>query len=243
MENNNPKHIAIVLDGNRRYGNKIGNKFKGHVVGAKKVEELFDWCKELGIKEVTLYTFSTENFNRPEKEVDYLMKLFRRQVKRLNEDKRMKKGEIRVNFIGRLDLFPKDLEEDMLKLMEKTAGNDDFIVNFAVGYGGRAEIVDSIKKIIQKFKNARTTSGTNFVGNEIKPDDINEELVSENLYLKSEPDIMIRPGGEKRVSNFLLWQCSYSEIFFLEKLWPEFEKEDLVKVIEEFKARERRFGE
>ena len=232
MENNNPKHIAIVLDGNRRYGNKIGNKFKGHVVGAKKVEELFDWCKELGIKEVTLYTFSTENFNRPEKEVDYLMKLFRRQVKRLNEDKRMKKGEIRVNFIGRLDLFPKDLEEDMLKLMEKTAGNDDFIVNFAVGYGGRAEIVDSIKKIIQKIENK-----------EIEIKDVNEELVSENLYLKREPDIMIRPGGEKRMSNFLLWQCSYSEIFFLEKLWPEFEKEDLVKVIEEFKARERRFGE
>jgi len=243
MENNNPKHIAIVLDGNRRYGKKIGNRFKGHVVGAKKVEELFDWCKELGIKEVTLYTFSTENFNRPEKEVDYLMKLFRRQVKKLNEDKRIKEGEIRVNFIGRLELFPKDLEEDMLKLMEKTADNDDFIVNFAVGYGGRAEIVDSIKKIIQKFKNARTTSGTNSVGNEIKPEDINEKMVSENLYLKSEPDIMVRPGGEKRMSNFLLWECAYSELFFLDKLWPEFEKEDLVKIIEEFKARERRFGE
>jgi len=232
MENNNPKHIAIILDGNRRYGEKIGSKLKGHEVGAKKVEKLFDWCKELGIKEVTLYTFSTENFNRPENEVDYLMKLFRRQVKKLNEDKRMKEGEIRVNFIGRLELFPKDLEEDMLKLMEKTADNDDFIVNFAVGYGGRAEIVDSIKKIIQKIENK-----------EIEIKDVNEEMVSENLYLKSEPDIMIRPGGEKRMSNFLLWECAYSELFFLDKLWPEFEKEDLVKVIEEFKARERRFGE
>lgn len=232
MENNNPKHIAIILDGNRRYGKKIGNKFKGHVVGAKKVEELFDWCKELGIKEVTLYTFSTENFNRPKEEVDYLMKLFRRQVKRLNEDKRMKEGEIRVNFIGRLELFPKDLEEDMLKLMEKTEDNDAFIVNFAVGYGGRAEIVDSIKKIIQKIENQ-----------EIDIKEVNEELVSENLYLKSEPDIMVRPGGEKRMSNFLLWECAYSELFFVNKLWPEFEKEDLVKVIEEFKARERRFGE
>ncbi len=232
MENNNPKHIALILDGNRRYGERIGNKLKGHVVGAKKVEELFDWCKELGINEVTLYTFSTENFSRPEKEVDYLMKLFRRQVKRMKEDKRMKEGEIRVNFIGRLELFPKDLEEDMLKLMEKTAGNDDFIVNFAVGYGGRAEIVDSIKKIIQKIEN-----------NKIQIENIDEKLVSENLYLKSEPDIMIRPGGEKRMSNFLLWECAYSELFFIDKLWPEFEKEDLVKVIEEFKARERRFGE
>ena len=232
MEEKNPKHISIVLDGNRRYGKKIGSKLKGHVVGAKKVEELFDWCKELGIKEVTLYTFSTENFNRPKEEVDYLMKLFRRQVKKLNEDKRVKEGEIRVNFIGRLELFPSDLKEDMEKLMEKTAGNDDFIVNFAVGYGGRAEIVDSLLKIIKKIKN-----------NEVKPENINEELVNENLYLKNEPDIMIRPGGEKRMSNFLLWQCSYSEIFFLEKLWPEFEKEDLVKIIEEYKERERRFGE
>ena len=231
MENNNPKHIAIVLDGNRRYGKKIGNKFKGHEAGAKKVEELFNWCKELGIKEVTLYTFSTENFNRPKEEVDYLMKLFKKQFKKLKNNKRVNEGEVKVNFIGRLELFPQDLREDMKKLMEKTAGSEDFIVNFAVGYGSRAEIVDSIKKIINEIKN-----------NEIKVENLDEKMVSENLYLKSEPDIMIRPGGERRMSNFLLWQTAYSELFFLDKLWPEFEKEDLVKIIEEFKARERRFG-
>ncbi len=243
MEEKNPKHIAIILDGNRRYGKKAGNRFKGHQVGAKKVEELFDWCIELGIKEVTLYTFSTENFNRPKKEVDYLMRLFKEQFNRLKKDKRVNEGKIKINFIGRLELFSDNLRQDMKELMEKTSGNTDFIVNFAVGYGGRAEIVDSIKKIIQKFKNARTTSGNNSEGKEIKIGDIDEKLVSENLYLQSEPDIMIRPGGEKRMSNFLLWECAYSELFFLDKLWPEFEKEDLVKVIEEFKARERRFGE
>ena len=232
MENDNPEHIALILDGNRRYGKKIGSKLKGHVVGAKKVEELFDWCKELGIKEVTLYTLSTENFNRPKEEVDYLMGLFKRQLKRLKKDKRVNEGEVKVNFIGRLGLFPSDLKEDMDKLMEKTAGNEGFIVNFAVGYGGRAEIVDSIANIIKKIKNK-----------DIEIEDIDEKLVSENLYLQSEPDIMIRPGGEKRMSNFLLWECAYSELFFLDKLWPEFEKEDLVKIIEEYKERERRFGE
>ena len=230
MENDNPEHIALILDGNRRYGKKIGSKLKGHVVGAKKVEKLFDWCKELGIKEITLYTFSTENFNRAKEEVDYLMNLFRKQFKRLK--KRLEKEKIRINFIGRLGLFPDDLRKEMEELIEETKDNDGFRVNFAVGYGGRAEIVDSIKKIIQKINNK-----------EIGTKDVNEEMVSENLYLKSEPDIMIRPGGEKRMSNFLLWECAYSELFFIDKLWPEFEKEDLVKVIEEFKARERRFGE
>jgi len=227
----NPRHIAVILDGNRRYGKKIGNKFKGHAVGAKKIEKLFDWCKELGIKEVTLYTFSTENFKRSKEEVDYLMRLFKEQFKRLKKDKRVSEGEVRINFIGRLELFPFDLRQDMKELMRKTAGNKDFTVNFAVGYGGRAEIVDSLLKIIKKIKNK-----------EINAEDVDEKLVSENLYLKSEPDILIRPGGEKRMSNFLLWGCAYSELFFLDKLWPEFEKEDLVKIIEEFKARERRFG-
>jgi len=232
MENNNPRHISIVLDGNRRYGEKIGSKLKGHEVGAKKVEKLFDWCKELGIKEVTLYTFSTENFNRAKEEVDYLMGLFRKQFKRLKKKLEKEKEEkIRINFIGRLGLFPDDLRKEMEGLMEKTSGNAGFTVNFAVGYGGRSEIVDSIKKIIQKIENQ-----------EIDIKDINEKVVSENLYLQSEPDIMIRPGGEKRMSNFLLWECAYSELFFIDKLWPEFEKEDLVKIIEEFKARERRFG-
>ncbi len=230
MKEENPKNIALVLDGNRRYGRKIGNGFKGHKVGAQKVEKLFDWCKELGIKEVTLYCFSMENFKRPKEEVDYLMKLFRMQIRRLKRDKRLE--DTKIEFIGRLNLFPKVLRDDMGELMEKTAGNDGFKVNFAMGYGGRAEIVDAAKKLVYKV-----------VDNSIDPEDIDEEMFSENLYMKDEPDIIIRTGGDKRVSNFLIYQGAYSELFFLEKLWPEFEKEDLIKVIEEYKKRERRFGE
>lgn len=225
------KHVAIILDGNRRYGEKIGNRLKGHVHGGKKVEELFKWCRDLGVKELTLYTFSVENFNRGEKEVDYLMNLFRQQIKRFKDDKKLKDGGVRVNFIGRLELFPKDVQEAMEDVMEKTKGNDEFKVNFAMGYGGRSEIVDATKKIIEKIKN-----------NELKEEDVDENLISKNLYLKNDPDIVIRPGGEKRTSNFLIWQSNYSEWFFVDKLWPEFTKEDFVKIIEEFKERERRFG-
>lgn len=226
-----PKHIAIILDGNRRYGEKIGNKLKGHVHGAKKVQELFKWCRDLGVKELTLYTFSVENFNRDKKEVDYIMSLFRQQIKRFKDDKKLQESGVRVNFIGRLGLFPKDIQENMEEVMNKTKENKEFKINFAMGYGGRSEIVDAVKKIIKKVKDK-----------EFKEEDIDENLIGENLYLKNDPDIVIRPGGEKRVSNFLLWQANYSEWFFMDKLWPEFTKDDLVKIIEEFKERGRRFG-
>jgi len=224
--------VAIVLDGNRRYSKKLGLKlFQGHDYGAKKVEKLFDWCMELGIKELTLYSFSVENFNRSKEEVNFLMNLFRKHFKKLMKDERIEKDKIKINFIGRLDLFPKDIEEQMHEIMEKTRDYDNFTVNFALGYGGRQEIVDATKKIIEKINNK-----------ELKIEDIDENTFSNNLYLNSEPDIFIRPGGEKRISNFLLWQASYSELVFLEKLWPEFTKEDLLWCIEEFKKRERRFG-
>ena len=137
-----------------------------------------------------------------------------------------------VKFIGRIEMFPKDIQEKMNTLMDKTRNNDKFKVNFAMAYSGKEEITHAIKKIIQKINDK-----------DINIQDINEDLIKDNLYLSSEPDIFIRPGGEKRMSDFLLWQSSYSEIFFIEKLWPEFTKQDLVDIIEEFKGRERRFGE
>src|SRR3989338_1165145 len=228
----NPKHIAIILDGNRRYAMRSGLKpWQGHAYGTKKVEELLEWCKDLGIKELTLYSFSSENFKRGKKEVDFLMNLFRKQIKRLKGDKRLQSYKLKVNFIGRLSLFPKDIQKEMEEVMEKTKQNKGFKVNFAMGYGGRAEIVDSIKKIIKKIKNKK-----------INERDIDEKLIAQNLYLQDEPDIVIRPGGEKRVSNFFIWQSYYSEWFFIDKLWPEFTKQDLIEVIDEFKERERRFG-
>ncbi len=228
-----PKHIGIILDGNRRFAKKFGlNPLKGHEFGLKKLEDLFKWCQELGVKELTLYTFSTENFNRTKMEIDYLFGLFSNEVEKIKKEKGMFKEGIRFNFIGRIDMFPKAMKKSMLEIMEKTKKYSKFKVNFAMAYGGRQEITDAMKKIAKDVEKGR-----------IKPESINESLITKNLYLKSEPDLVIRPGGEKRMSNFLLWQSSYAELFFLEKLWPEFTKEDLIKCVEEFSKRERKFGE
>ena len=232
MDSKVPSHIAIVLDGNRRYARKLGlQPWKGHEFGIKKLEQLLKWCIELGIKELTLFSFSTENFNRSKKEKDFLFNIFKREFKNMAYRDSIFKEEIRINIIGRLDMFPKDIKKSMLDIMEKTKSHDKFIVNFAMAYGARQEITDAARKIAESVQKG-----------EIEPKDINEELVAKSLYLNSEPDIVIRPSGEKRISNFLLWQSSYSEFFFMDKLWPEFTKNDLIECIEEFKKRERRFG-
>lgn len=205
--------------------------WKGHEWGAKKVEKLFDWCKEIGIKELTLYSFSVENFNRPKLEFDYLMDIFRKEFDKLKQDKRVDDNRIKINFIGRIWMFPKDIQEKMNYLMEKTKNYDGYIVNFAMAYGGRAEVIDAVKRIAEQVKKGQ-----------LDIENINEESFSKNLYMEDEPELIIRTGGEKRTSNFLIWQSNYSEWFFLEKMWPEFEKEDLVKVIYEYSKRERRFG-
>ena len=223
-------HIGVILDGNRRYAKKRGLlSFEGHRYGAERVRELVNWCSELGVGELTLYTFSMDNFNRPQKEKDVLFKLFREYFKRFAEDKRAKK--VKINFIGRLDLFPRDMQDIMNDLMEKTAENTELIVNFAMGYGGRAEIVDACKRIAEMVEAGK-----------ISPESIDEEMISQNLYLLHEPDLIIRPGGEKRVSNFLLWQGYYSEWYFSDKLWPEITKEDFEDAIKDYNSRERRYG-
>jgi len=231
-ENRVPKHIGIIMDGNRRFSKRLMMKpWKGHEWGAKKVERLLDWCKEIGIKELTLYTFSVQNFNRPEKEFNYLMDLFRKEFARLKEDNRIYENKIRINIIGRTWMFPKDVQESINELMERTKEHDNYIVNFAMAYGGREEVIDAVKKLAEQIKNG-----------EVDIENINEESFARNLYMKDEPEMIIRTGGEKRTSNFLLWQSHYAEWFFLEKMWPEFEKEDLIKCINEFGERERRFG-
>ena len=227
-KNNNPEHIAIILDGNRRYAIKSGLKpWEGHKSGFKKIEDILDWSKELGIKELTLFCFSTENFNRGKVEVKYLFDLFRNRINDLMNDARIHENKVRIRIIGRIDLFPKDMQKKMQEIMEKTRGYDKFKLNLCMAYGGRQEIVDAVRKIV--------------AGN-IKPESIDEELLSKNMYLESCPDLLIRPGGEKRLSNFLTWESIYSELFFLDKLWPEMTKEDLADIIKEFKKRERRFG-
>ncbi len=227
-----PKHIAIILDGNRRFAKRLMLKpFMGHEWGARKVEQLFEWCRELGIKELTLYAFSLQNFNRPKEEFNYLMDIFKKEIKKLLKDKRVDEYKIKINFIGRIWKFPEDLQDLMKRVMYKTRDYNNYIINFAMAYGGREEVIDAIKRVGEKIKNGK-----------LDIEQINEEVFSENLYMDHEPDLIIRTGGEKRTSNFLIWQSWYSEWTFLEKTWPEFEKEDLIKAIEDYSERERRFG-
>ena len=226
-----PKHICIIIDGNRRYAKKIGiDPLKGHEYGYEKLKKAMDWCKELGVKELTIYTFSTENFNRPKEEVNFLMRLFEKAFKELRNDKNKLK-DLRIRFIGRISMFSRAIQKIMNELMDLTINNGPYIVNFAMGYGGRSEIIDATKKIAQQVKDGK-----------LKIDEINEESFKKNLYLESYPDLFIRTS-ESRLSNFLTFQSAYSEIIFLpDKLWPEFEKDDLIKCIEEFSRRNRRFG-
>lgn len=227
-----PKHIAIILDGNRRFAKKLMMKpWKGHEWGAQKIGDLLEWCKELEVKELTLYAFSMQNFNRPKDEFDYLMKLFLDFFTNEEYNSKIHKNKIRINFLGRIHLFPKEVYEAMVKLMEETKHYPDYQINFAMAYGGREEVIDAVKKISEKIKDG-----------DIDINQINEEVFSENLYTDHEPDLIIRTGGDHRTSNFLIWQSWYSEWCFLEKTWPEFEKEDLINAINDFSKRERRFG-
>ncbi|QQG38682.1 MAG: di-trans,poly-cis-decaprenylcistransferase [Candidatus Woesearchaeota archaeon] len=227
-----PRHVGVVLDGNRRFAKRLMLKpWKGHEWGVKKVEALFEWARELGIEELTLYAFSIENFDRPKREFDYLMKIFKEAVNKLMKDSRLDKYGIRVNFIGRIHMFPDDVQILMKRLMGITRNNKNYIINFAMAYGGRAEVIDAVRKIAEQVKNKR-----------LKIEEINEGVFKDSLYNASDVDLIIRTGGEKRTSGFLPWQGVYAELIFLDKMWPEMEKEDFVECIEEFSRRQRRFG-
>lgn len=223
------EHIAIILDGNRRYAKKVGiPQFKGHEKGFGKIKDLLKWCVELKIKEVTLYCFSTENFKRGKKEVNYLFNLFRKQFDAFSREDVIHKNKVRINVIGRLSMFPKDMQERMRDIMNKTRKYKNYKLNLALAYGGRAEIIDAVKHMLKNKK-------LNIKG-------ISETTLKKHLYLEDEPDLLIRPGGEKRLSNFLTWQSAYTELIFLNKYWPEITKKDLVRCVKEYKGRERRFG-
>lgn len=232
MQNGNalPKHVGIILDGNRRYAKRRGMpQLLGHRKGFEKVKELLEWCKTFKIPELTLYAFSTENFNRSIEEVSYLMNIFRDELGTLYKDPRIK--EIKINVIGRTYLFPKDVQESLHTLTEKTKNNTPYLINVALGYGGRAEIVDAAKKVAHHVKN-----GT------LAIEQIDETTFSTHLYTNSDADLLIRPGGEKRTSNFLMWQGAYAEWIFHDKTWPEFTKEDFAACLQEYAQRERRQG-
>lgn len=220
-------HVGIILDGNRRFAKRLMKQpWKGHEYGAEKVEKLFDWCKELNIGELTIYCFSLENFKRPKKEFDYLMDLFKKEFGKLKKDSRIEKNKIKIRFIGKTELFNEKIQKLIRDIEENTKSHRDYTINFAFGYGGRQEIISAVNKIIVEKKTSKIT----------------EQDFEKYLWLKHEPDLVIRTGGEKRTSNFLPWQSTYSEWIFLNKMWPEFTKEDLENCIKEFHERKRRFG-
>ena len=225
MSEKQVEHLAIILDGNRRFAKRLLlEPWKGHELGAEKIEKLFDWCTELGIKQVTLYCFSLENFNRPEKEKNFLMNLFKKEFRKYLGSDKIKENGIKIRFVGEREMFDEELRELMKKIEGETENNQNFIFNFCMAYGGRQEIVSACKKLVEKNE------------------EISEENLKKNLWIESEPDLIIRTGGEIRTSNFLMFQSAYSEWVFLDKMWPEFDKRDLIEAIEEFHSRERRFG-
>lgn len=227
-----PRHVAVIMDGNRRFSKRLMIKpWKGHEWGAKKLEELINWCREIGIAELTVYAFSVQNFNRPKEEFDFLMRVFVDECKRLKERIASGEKDMKVNFIGRLHMFPPVLQSEMNDIMRLTAQNKGFVLNLAMAYGGREEVIDAVKKLAESIAKG-----------DISAEQINEKVFEKQLYIDSEPELVIRTGGDHRTSNFLIWQSHYSEWFFVEKLWPEFEKQDFLACIESFEKRERRFG-
>ena len=218
-------HIGIILDGNRRFAKRLMKQpWKGHEYGVKKLHNLFEWCKEFNIKELTLYCFSLENFNRPKREFNYIMNLFKKEIKNLKKNSKIERDKIKMRFVGKKELLDKELQKLMKETEERTKNHKNYIINFAIAYGGKQEIIEAIKKLIKSKK------------------EINETNFRKNLWLSDEPDLIIRTGGEKRTSNFLPWQSAYSEWIFLNKMWPEFTKKDLKNSIKEFYNRQRRFG-
>ena len=229
-----PRHIAIILDGNGRWAQNRGlPREAGHKVGVEAFRRIANKCKEYGIGTITIYAFSTENFNRPQKEVEGLMNLFVKNFKRIVSHEKIHKNEVKVKVVGRTELLPDEVKEAIKEAEDATKHYNKRIFNLAIGYDGRLEIIDSFKKIINDVQEGKITV-----------DDVNEELVSKNLYTEGldDPNLIIRTSGEERLSGFLLWQSSYSELYFCETLWPELRKVDFLRAIRSYQARERRFG-
>jgi len=220
-----PLHLGIILDGNRRWATEKGlPAFEGHKKGLEKIKKVVNWCKERGVKTLTLFVFSTENWKRPKTEVNYLMQLAEKMELHFGE---ISKQDIKIRVIGQRDKLPGAVKLSIKKIEELTKNNKAMTLNFALSYGGRAEIVEAVKKIMRQ---------------KIPLSKINEDLISENLWT-SDLDLIIRTGKEQRISNFLIWQAAYSELYFFKKYWPDFDETDLDEAISEYVKRKRRFGE
>jgi len=231
-----PNHVALILDGNRRWAKRhLTMPKKGHWKGADAVENLLDWCEEFDIKIITLYALSAENLDRKDDELEYLYELIRMRLEKLYNDPRIHRSKMRIKAIGRIELLPDSIREVLKRLDDATANYDSHFLNIALAYGGQNELVDAVKKIGEKIK-----EGTLDVNN------IDKKEIESNLYTshlpQSSPDMILRTSGEKRLSGFLMWQSAYSELVFMDIFWPEFRKIDLMRAIRTFQERKRRLG-
>lgn len=232
LNSNIPNHVAIIMDGNGRWAKQQGLiRAIGHETGTKAVREAVDSCIELGVKYLTLYAFSTENWNRPKLEVEALMKLLVKSLK--NELPKFIEGKVRLNVIGNISALPKKAQNELQIVQDQTKHFDNLVLTLALSYGSREELVKTMQEIAEKVKN-----------NLISPHLITEDVIKEHLYTKDLPDVdfLIRTSGEERISNFLLWQIAYAEFYFTPVLWPDFKREDMYKAILNYQQRERRFG-
>jgi len=228
--------VALILDGNRRWAKEnFGLLENGHFKGADAVENLLDWCEELDIKIITLYTLSAENLDRKDQELDYLYDLIHTRLEKLYNDPRIHRNKMRVKAIGRIELLPESIKDVLHRLEQVTKNYSEHFLNIAIAYGGQDELVDAVKKIGSKIKEGK-----------IDVNDINKKEIESNLYTshlpQPSPDLILRTSGEKRLSGFLIWQSAYSELVFMDLFWPEFRKIDLMRAIRTFQKRKRRLG-
>ena len=227
-----PRHIAIIMDGNGRWAKQRGYpRVLGHREGIKSVREVVEACGELGIEVLTLYTFSTENWRRPREEVSALMKLLLKTIQKEIRD--LIRNNVRLTVIGNLEHLPDAARKSMETAIQKTEANTGLNLNLALSYGSREELVRAVKKIAEQVKEG-----------ELDPETVSSKTIQDHLYTSKvpDPDLLIRTSGEYRISNFLLWQLAYTEIYFTDVLWPDFRKADLLKAIDNYRQRERRFG-
>ncbi len=229
---NTPQHVAIIMDGNGRWAKKRGlPKIAGHRAGAKSVDEITRAAAETGVKVLTLYTFSTENWKRPKEETGALFRLLDEYLEKKNAE--LNKNNIRLSVIGKIEDLPQSTQARLKQVIESTKSNTGLCLNLALNYGSRTEMVEAVRRISRAVK-----AGL------LDPEKIDERVFSDSLYTKGmpDPDLLIRTSGEYRISNFLLWQISYAELYITDKLWPDFRKGDFKKAIREYRNRERRFG-
>ena len=232
MSTKDPKHIAVIMDGNGRWARQRGlPRSRGHLEGANSAKQCVEACLDIGVEYLTLYTFSTENWRRPKEEIDTLMGLLQKFLKDYTTD--LRKRSVRLEAIGRLQEIPPGVQRQLRESIQATADGKSLTTILAVNYSGRTEIVDATKKIVEEV-----------IAGRLAKDDIDADIFQKSLYTHNwpDPDLFIRTSGEMRISNFLLWQLSYTEIYVTEKLWPDFRKEDLIEAVQVFRRRNRRFG-